>query len=170
MTATADFIKTHANNATAIMTQSHGAPRIGGGFDGGTTIFRTALRLFGASFVIAAFAMWVAPGAMWQTDLLLMKLAVSVVCALIGLALIQMAPAPEKSEIQFDPIRREVRIVDGISDNPVLRRSYDSLGGAKVSNNVVTLWDADGSELASFPISDDVTRRALSRQLDTLCA
>lgn len=166
MTATSDFMTSRSENVKKEASQ---AP-IGGRFDDGSMILRTAMRVLGASFVIASLAMWVAPGAMWDAELLLMKLVVSLVTALTGLALMQLFPAPDKSEIQFDAIRREVRIVDGDNARTVLRRSYDSLGGAKVTNNVVTLWDADGSELASFPIENDDTRRALSRQLDTLCA
>jgi hypothetical protein len=166
MTATSEFLSSGSKHGTA--TASNDA--ISGGYDDGSAIMRTSMRVLGAGCVLAAFALWVAPGAMWDAEVLLMKLVMSLICALSGLALMQMFPAPDKSEIQFDAIRREVRIVDGDKAKTILRRSYDSLGGAKVTSNVVTLWDIDGSELASFPIENDDTRRALSRQLDTLCA
>jgi hypothetical protein len=166
MTATSEFMNSRSQNVNDTSKHSE----ISGRFDGGTTVLRNALRVLGAAFVLASLAMWLAPGATWDSELMLMKLGASLICALCGLALMQMIPAPEKGEIQFDAKRREVRIIDGASAKTVLRRSYDSLGGAKVTRDVVTLWDTDGSELASFPIANDDTRRALSRQLDTLCA
>jgi hypothetical protein len=158
MTVTSDFMT----------TRSHG--EFAGRSDRSTTVARNTMRFLGLGFIGAALALWYAPGAIWDADVMMIKLLVSAICAAIGFTMMQMVPAPDHSEIQFDESRRELRLIDGASAKTVLRRSYDRLGGAKVAGNVVTLWDEDGSELVSLPITDDNTRRALSRQLDTLCA
>lgn len=158
MTATADF--------TASST--HGD--FSGRSSRSTGLVRNTMRVLGLGFIGAALALWYSPGTIWDMDMMMMKLLVSLICFATGVTMFQMVPARDEFEIQFDEARREVRVIDGGKGKSVLRRSYDSLGHATVASNVVTLWEKDGSELVSLPIDDDNTHHALCRQLGPLCA
>ena len=79
--------------------------------DGGRMIIRSAQRLIGAALTLAAIGIWIAPGASWESDVMLFKLILSLTAVIAGLGLMGASTAPRAPEIQIDTIRREVRLV-----------------------------------------------------------
>jgi hypothetical protein len=73
--------------------------------------------------------------------------------------------------VYFDPIRREMRILQKNErgrPQTVLRRSYDTLGAAKIRSRQLEIWDVDGSVLLNIPLADQEARHALRQQLGSL--
>ncbi|WP_425045415.1 hypothetical protein [Primorskyibacter sp. S87] len=130
---------------------------------------RTVLfRICGTALVLSAAGMWLLPGAQLSAELVLMKLGVSIFFFLCGLALLMMHHADNQPDAYFDPIRREVRVLQKNNrgrPHTVLRRAYDSLGSAKFFETKVELYDMDGSLLMRLPLENVEIRHALRSQL-----
>lgn len=124
---------------------------------------RGAQSLGGVALVLAAFGVWVAPGAGFEPDLALFKLGVSVALGISGLVIMQAGRAQPAVEFEIDTLRREVRLVRGNGRNRSLvsRISIADLGPAEVHGNMARLWTADGSLVAEVAMSDPDLRRSL---------
>ncbi len=134
---------------------------------------RAIFRVMGIGFIMAAPGMWLVPGSDYTPELLLLKFGSSLFFFLCGLALLMRNHQSALPEVYFDPIRRELRVLQKNNKGrpeTVLRRSYDSLGGVMLSTNSIELWDQDGTTLMQLPLQDDEARRALRKQLGALCA
>ena len=73
-----------------------------------------------------------------------------------------------RPDAYFDPIRREVRVLQKNENGrpqTVLRRSYDTLGGARFAEDQVELFDVDGSLLMKLPLQSADVSHALKGQL-----
>lgn len=126
------------------------------------------MRVVGTALIIGAAGMWVMPGSQGAADLVLMKLGTSLFFLLCGLALLMLNHADNQPDAYFDPIRREVRIVQkNHRGRPqiVLRRSYESMGSARFRSNWVEIFDMDGSLLMRLPVENADVRHALRQQL-----
>ncbi|MGC1495107.1 MAG: hypothetical protein WA790_04810 [Sulfitobacter sp.] len=148
MTATAEFMNVDAA-APALQPV-----RIVGG---GRMLVRAAQRLMGVALIIAALGLWLAPGASWESDVMLFKLILSITAGLAGLGLMQSSATPQAPEVEIDTIRREVRLVrrakDGHSD--VLQRcAFAELGRVEREGAHVRLWDSSNTFLAEVSLSD----------------
>ncbi|MGB3247238.1 MAG: hypothetical protein WBB25_22110 [Sulfitobacter sp.] len=68
---------------------------------GGRMIVRAVQRLFGVALTMAAITIWMAPGATWESDVMLFKLILSLTAVLAGLGLMvsSKAPGAGRSEI-----------------------------------------------------------------------
>ncbi len=167
MTATSDYMMPKAASARDLESSLP----VMLGFEGNRAFIRTIFRVVGTALILTAPAIWVLPGAVFEADVQLMKLGVSVFFLLCGLALLMRNHIDTQPEAYFDPIRRELRVLqknDRGRPQTVLRRSYDSLGGARITSKVIELWDVDGSVLMRLPIEDPDVRQALRMQLSGL--
>ena len=125
-------------------------------------------RVIGTAMVLSASGMWLMPGAATSPDLVLIKLGMSVFFFLCGLALLMRNHQDNRPDAYFDPIRKEVRILQKNNrgrPETVLRRSYDSLGSACFTGDVFEMYDMDGSMLMRLPIENTEVREALRAQL-----
>lgn len=125
-------------------------------------------RIFGTAFILAASSMWLVPGAETDGEMTLIKLGISVFFFFCGLALLMRNHVDNQPDAYFDPIRREVRVLqknDRGRPQTILRRSYDSLGSVRFTSNSVQLSDVDGSVLMRLVIDDAEVRKALRAQL-----
>ena len=168
MTVTSDFIVDEERNN---WTEMQSTLPVMLGFEGNLAVLRTVFRVVGTALILTAPLMWVLPGSLFETDVMLMKLGVSIFFLLCGLALLMRNHTDALPEAYFDPIRRELRVLqknDKGRPETVLRRSYDSLGGARITNRVVELWDVDGSVLMRLPLNNADVRQALRMQLGGL--
>ena len=141
------------------------------GFEGGRVLMHAFLRLTGASLILSAPALWLLPGSNADPALLLYKLGASIFFAFCGTALILRNKTYSQPEVYFDPIRREMRILQKNERGrpvTVLRRSYDTLGAAKIRARQLEIWDVDGSVLLKTPLADQEARLALHHQLGDL--
>ena len=125
-------------------------------------------RIAGTALVIGAGAMWLMPGSQMAADLMLIKLGLSVIFLLIGLAMLMIHHVDNRPDAYFDPVRNEVRVLRRDKrgrPQSVLRRGYDSLGSARFRDRMVEIFDVDGSLLMRLPVEDRDVRNALRMQL-----
>lgn len=126
------------------------------------------LRVFGTAFMLAAASMWLLPVGGADGSLTVIKLGISVFFFFCGLALLMRNHQHAQPDAYFDPIRREVRVLqknDRGRPQTILRRGYDSLGSVRFASNSVQLVDVDGSVLMRLVIDDANARAALKSQL-----
>jgi len=140
-------------------------------FEGNKALLHTVFRIAGTALILAAPALFLLPGSVAGPDMLLMKFGAALFFFLCGLALLMRNHADAQPMVYFDPIRREMRILqlnEKGRPETILRRSYDSLGAAHITSRSVELWDVDGSILMRLPLRDADTRQALRMQLSGL--
>ena len=126
-------------------------------------------RVIGTALVLSASGMWLLPGSQFGSDVVLIKLGVSVFFFLCGLALLMRNHASAQPDAYFDPIRQELRILQKNNrgrPQTVLRRRYDTLGSARFTENKMEMYDVDGSLLLRLPIEGADVRNALRTQLN----
>ncbi|WP_170759362.1 hypothetical protein [Ruegeria lacuscaerulensis] len=125
-------------------------------------------RVVGAFLIIMAFSMWLVSGSAMATEVWPIKLAASLMFLMVGVSLLTIQILDARPDAYFDPIRREVRVLQkNESGRPqtVLRRSYDTLGGARFADDQVELFDVDGSLLMKLPLQSADVSQALKGQL-----
>lgn len=125
-------------------------------------------RAIGAFMIVSAFSMWLMPGSMLGAEVWPIKMVASMVFLIVGVSLLTIEVMDSRPDAYFDPIRREVRVLQKNENGrpqTVLRRSYDSLGGARFEDDEVQLFDVDGSLLMKLPLQSADVSRALKGQL-----
>ncbi|WP_170770483.1 hypothetical protein [Ruegeria lacuscaerulensis] len=125
-------------------------------------------RMVGAFLIVMSFSMWLAPGSAMAAEVWPIKMAASLAFLIVGVSLLTIQMLDSRPDAYFDPIRREVRVLQKNENGrpqTVLRRSYDTLGGAKFSDDQVELFDVDGSLLMKLPLQSADVSRALKGQL-----
>ncbi len=140
-------------------------------FKGNRGMLRAFMRFNGAVLILCAPGLWLLPGANVDPALLLYKLGASIFFLFCGTALILRNKAYVQPQVYFDPVRREMRVLHTNArgrPQTVLRRSYDTLGAAKIGARQIEIWDMDGSILLNIPLVDHEARSALRYQLGAL--
>lgn len=130
-------------------------------------LWRGAKRVVGASFSLAALALWLVPAGAGDSAEMLSKLIATLILGVVGATFWQAgAPAPAP-EIEIDMIRREVRLVRwyGKTKSLVTRHRFADLSGADFQRRNVQLWDKSGNLLADLTMPDDILTRSLHRAL-----
>lgn len=125
--------------------------------DGGRMILRGAQRLIGASLTLAALGLWLAPGASWESDVMLFKLILSITAVLAGIGFMSASGRPRAPEVEIDTIRREVRVIRKMRGAaPVILQSckFSKLSRAEQAGPVIRLWDKGGQFLAEVALTD----------------
>lgn len=131
-------------------------------------IVRAAQRLMGTALAMAALGLWFGPGASWEADVMLFKLILSVTAALAAIGLLLASSAPKPPEVEFDLIRREVRLMRnaGRRNAVILQRcAFADLSGVEWDGPHLRLWDAERRLLAEAMIDD---RSALGSLINAL--
>ena len=153
MTATAEFIDENAPTIEPVQMA-----------DGARMVVRGAQRLFGVSLTIAALGLWLAPGASWESDVMLFKMILSITAVIAGLGLVSASTTPKPPEVEIDTIRREVRLVRRLRGAPadVLQTcSFANLTHAEHEGSNVRLWDQAGVLLAKVMLTDRAALKSL---------
>lgn len=126
------------------------------------------LRGLGLAMMVSASGLWLFPGSTADPELNLIKVGLSVLFFVLGLVLATTRDLRQQPEACFDPVRRELRVLRRDTHGQpktVLRRSYDSIGGARLGQGVVHLFENDGSLLIEVPLSSAAARSQLRDQL-----
>ncbi|WP_291731556.1 hypothetical protein [Leisingera sp. F5] len=126
------------------------------------------LRVLGAAMILSSTGLWLVPGAGADPEMNLIRIGISVVFLLIGLVLMTAHDPGSRPEACFDPVRRELRVLqrdDRGRPRTVLRRSYDTLGGVRLTAATVQMYETDGSLLIELPIGSAAMRSQLRDQL-----
>lgn len=121
----------------------------------------------GAALMACSIGMWLAPAVAYDPGSLIFKLALSFVSAIGGIALLHSASKTVSPDVEFDQIRREIRIVRrGSKVDEVLRTvSFEELGEVLMKDGMIVAHDTQGEVLIELPIEDPKAYRALRRQL-----
>nr|WP_321252333.1 hypothetical protein [uncultured Ruegeria sp.] len=125
-------------------------------------------RALGLILIVAAFSMWLMSGSVAGPEVWPIKLAASMMFLLLGVSLLTIEIMDARPDAYFDPIRREVRVLQKNENGrpqTVLRRSYETLGGVRFADDQVELFDMDGSLLMKLPLQSADVSRALKGQL-----
>ncbi len=139
------------------------APQSARMLDGSRMVLRGVQGVFGAALLIAAAGLWIAPGASWAQETMLLKLFASILCAMVGLACFQRFVRPAAPKVEIDTIRHEVRLVRTHGrDRYVLDRcSFKDLTLVENSGTHVQLWGKNNVLLAEVAATDRVSHRSL---------
>lgn len=78
-------------------------------------IIEWGLTLLGVAFLLAAFAQWLLPGAIYAGDALMLKFVLTCVLGLLGGLCLSVSARGFRPEVQVDRVRQEIRFV---SRNP----------------------------------------------------
>ncbi|MEH6392870.1 MAG: hypothetical protein V7763_14540 [Sulfitobacter sp.] len=144
MTVTSDF-----------MTSGQIRLSTGGTVSGTRSILRLMQRLVGVSLLMASSGLWLAPGANWNNEVMLMKMALSAISLLVGVWLILSGQKPAAPEIQIDTVRREVRLVrpGPLGADLLLQKCrFSDLSKVKREDRVLRFWDEKGDFIADVYI------------------
>ncbi len=126
------------------------------------------LRGLGVAMMLSASGLWLFSRGDLDPELNLMKVGISVLLFVLGAALATLSTPRNQPEACFDPVRRELRVLRRDTHGrpkTVLRRSYDTIAGARLSNGSVQLFESDGSLLIEVPLGSVAARRQLRDQL-----
>ncbi|KIC08329.1 hypothetical protein RA19_20365 [Leisingera sp. ANG-M1] len=126
------------------------------------------LRVLGAAMILSSTGLWLVPGAGADPEMNLIRIGISVAFLLAGLVLMTAHEAENRPEACFDPVRRELRVLQRDSrgrPRTVLRRSYDTLGGVRLTASTVQMFETDGSLLIELPVGSAAMRSHLRDQL-----
>ncbi len=130
---------------------------------------RTVLfRIVGTALILSTSGVWIMYDGTLDAEMMLVKLGITVFCFFCGLALLMRNHEDNQPDAYFDPVRKEVRVMqrnDRGRPETILRRSYDSLGSADFTDKTVSLFDVDGSLLMRLNVDDKLVRNALRTQL-----
>lgn len=131
--------------------------------DGGRMLMRGVQGVVGVALLLTAIGLWVAPGTTWSQDLMMIKLLVSVVGGLIGLAMLQAFIRPKAPKVEIDTIRHEVRLVRTRGkDRFILDRcKFSDLTLVENSGTHVQLWGKNNELIAEVAATDRVSHRSL---------
>lgn len=131
--------------------------------DGTRMLLRGGQGVVGAASILTALGLWIAPGANWDPELVLLKLLISAVGAMAGVALLQGFVRPAAPKIEVDTIRHEVRLVRFRGkDRFVLDRcAFKDLTRVEDTGTYLKLWGGNGALLAEVAASDRVAHRSL---------
>ena len=138
--------------------------------DGARWLARGAQRFAGTVLLLAMAGIWIQPGAAFDQDIMLFKLALSAFLGLAGMALIRGGRPEPSVEIEIDLDRDELRLVrpqPTAFAAPIVVHTcaFSDLVSVDVVSQMVRLWDADGSLMAEVPMSDPETRSTLMQAL-----
>ncbi|MFS4580050.1 hypothetical protein [Phaeobacter sp. C3_T13_0] len=126
------------------------------------------LRILGGGMVLGSMGLWLLPDAGIDPQMSLIRIGISIAFLFVGLILLTTHHPDSQPEACFDPIRRELRILRKTRNGApriVLRRSYSSLGGVRLSADAISVLDTDGTILMELPIESNDTRMRLRDQL-----
>jgi len=132
--------------------------------DGAPVLLRGVHRLAGVSLALAAVGIWVAPGATWDTDVMLFKLALSSAALVAGFGLIQAGVRPVQPEIQIDTIRREIRVVRTQAKGPsevTNRCAFAQLSRVERTGNHVRMYGPDDALIADVTLTQRAALNSL---------
>lgn len=139
------------------------APQPARMLDGSRMVLRGVQGVIGAALIMAAIGIWIAPGANWAQELLLIKLLASVLSGAVGLACLQSFVRPAAPKVEIDTIRHEVRLVRTRGkDRFVLDRCrFEDLTLVEDSGTHVQLWGKNQVLIAEVAATDRISHRSL---------
>jgi len=137
---------------------------------GGRWLARSAQRVGGMGLMLAAFGLWLQPGALWEADVVLLKIAVSLVAGLIAIALLQNGRPQPAAKVVIDTVQREVRLVrstGGVhaSSEVISRTPLAEIGRVEKTDKLIRLWTENDDLIAEVALTNPEMRLSLTNAL-----
>lgn len=131
---------------------------------------RRAVRIFaGSTLVLAALGTWIMPQGAQDAAMMLIRLGFSSTMLLSGVMLLLPPRGPvDAPEIHFDPVTRQVRIVQPDTEAGQTRiavHALDDLEEVTLRDGVLRARDASGRIVLALHVADAATERAMRQAL-----
>jgi hypothetical protein len=136
--------------------------------NGSRFVARFACKLGAVSLGLAAVLLWVAPGAAWESDVMLFKLVLSVGAVYLAIALLQMGKPVAQPSVEVDIARGELRLIREENGSlPVIleRCAFADLQAVDLCGSHITFWANGGRLLAEISLSNANAHAALLARL-----
>lgn len=136
--------------------------------NGSRFLVRFALKLGSASLALVAIFVWLAPGASWENDVMLFKLALSIIAAFGAAAMWQGSQPVVAPTVEVDVTNGEVRVVREELSGPqrvIERCAFSDLHAVDLHGRHITFWGKGGSLLAEVSLSNATAHAALLASL-----
>lgn len=131
-----------------------------GTVDGSRLILRGVQRVVGVALFVTASGLWLTPGADWSSDVMVMKMGLSVLSLMLGFWLILAGARPVPPEIEIDTQRGELRLVrPGTgSGNLVLHCCrFAELARVERCGETLKFWDENDRFIADVHVTERAT-------------
>lgn len=128
---------------------------------------RFVVRASGAVLVLAGLGVWLEPSAQSGSDVLAMKMGVSMFLSIAGFIIMQERHDHKLPFVEIDTVRREVRVVKQRKRAKAIigRTPIRDLGKAEAVGDKIRLSAANGELLAEVALTDPKVRSSLYNAL-----
>lgn len=121
------------------------------------TVARAMMRFVGVVAILSAVGVWVVQTRLWDVEIVLIKLVVSVIFGTAGMAMLQVGRDLGADEFHIDKTEGELRHVKRGCDGIVrLQASYRfaDLGNVSIEGGILEAQDRSGAALIRAEIRD----------------
>lgn len=132
--------------------------------DGGRLMMRLAMRVGAVTFALVVALIWIAPGATWDTDVLLFKLALSVMSGFVAAGMWQRSLPPVQPTVEVDIANMEVRVMrsDGGAQPRLIEScNFCDLEAVDLQGRHIILWAKGKRLLADITLSNATAHASL---------
>ncbi len=132
--------------------------------NGNRLVLRLVQRMGAATMALVALMVWVAPGAGWESDMVLFKLLVSLIAGFSGIGFWQASLPPLPPVVEIDVAATELRLIrEGApADLRVLERcAFRDLHLVELTGRHFTFWAEGNKLLADVTLSNAVAHASL---------
>ncbi len=132
--------------------------------NGSRFLIRTALKLGAASLALVALFVWLAPGASWESDLMLFKLALSIAAVFGAVAMWHGSRPVGAPTVEIDVANMELLLIREAPSEPhriIERCAFVDLHAVDVYGHRVTFWGKGDRLLAEISLSNPTAHNAL---------
>lgn len=132
--------------------------------DGTRLALRLAMRIGAVAFALVVLLIWFAPGAIWDNEVLLFKLALSVMSGFICADLWKRSLPPVKPTVEVDIANMEVRVMRKQGNGParmIERCTFADLHAVDLEGRHIILWSKGKRLLADITLSNATAHAAL---------
>lgn len=131
---------------------------------GGRLMMRLAMRIGAVAFGLVVLLIWIAPGAVWDNDVLLFKLALSVMACFGAVALWQRSLPPVRPSVEVDIANMEVRVMRrdrGAQPRVIEKCFFADLESVDLEGRHIILWSKGKRLLADITLSNATAHASL---------
>jgi hypothetical protein len=135
---------------------------------GGRFLVRFALKLGAVSLALVAVFVWFAPGASWESDIMLFKLAMSIFAVFGAVVMWQGGMPVQAPDVEVDVAAGEVRLIrKNLSEEQQTIEccAFADLHGVDLCGRHIIFWGKGGHLLAEISLSNASAHAALVTSL-----
>lgn len=132
--------------------------------DGNRMVLRMLARGAAITAAFIAVLVWLAPGATWESDVMLFKLGVSIGAVFASIGLWQSSLPPLPPSVEIDTASAELRLIrtDVHKQRRVIERcGFDELQLVELNGRHIAFWAPGGRLLAEITLSNATAHATL---------